>query len=377
MPFKLLFSPKSIGNVNIKNRIVRSATYEKRASKTGYITENLINLYTELARGGTGLIITGSIAIDPSGTGSPYQPYLFDNSFIEGQKKLVQAVHDYSDVKIAAQLIHTGRQTVHPKYPPIAPSPVPINDVVPKELNKEEIELFTKKFVDAGRRAYESGYDLVQLHAAHGYFLSNFVSPYTNRRKDQYGNTTEGRTKILVDIFNLLRDQVGKKFPIMVKLQILDFIQGGMDLLEAKKVVQILTRSGYAAIEPSGGSDEAAKYTKTSYPSLVIKSEKNENYFLPAAMELKPLMKNCALILVGGIKNPISAEDILQKGYADFISMCRPLLREPNLPNRWKGGDNTPAQCKSCNSCYTTMLSPGEVYCVPRRRLEKKENKKS
>ncbi len=375
MPFKLLFSSKSIGNVNIKNRIVRSATYEKRASKMGYVTENLINLYTELARGGTGLIITGSIAVDPSGTGSPFQPYLFDDSFIEGQKKLVQAVHDYSDVKIAAQLIHTGRQTVHPKYPPIGPSPVPINDVVPKELHKDEIELFTKKFVDAGRRAYESGYDLVQLHAAHGYFLSNFVSPYTNRRKDEYGNNTEGRTKILVDIFNLLRDQVGKAFPIIVKLQILDFLPNGIDLNEAKKVAQILVRCGYAAIEPSGGSDDSMKLTKTAYPSLIIKSVKDENYFLPAAKELKPVLKDCRFILVGGIKNPVSAEDILQNNYADFISMCRPLLREPNLPNRWKGGDITPAQCKSCNSCYTTMLSPGEVYCVPRKRLEKKENK--
>lgn len=124
MKLKYLFSPGKIGNVQIKNRIVRSATYEKRASKYGLVTDRLIELYTDLAQGGTGLIITGMIAVHPRGSGSPYAAYLYDDSFLSGQRKLVKAVHDYSDVKIAAQIAHTGRAGTHPKYEPIAPSAI-------------------------------------------------------------------------------------------------------------------------------------------------------------------------------------------------------------------------------------------------------------
>jgi len=372
-----LFSPEKIGNVQIKNRIVRSATYTRKSEKYGIVGNTLVEFYDELAQGGTGLIISEFIAVDPSGTMSAYQLRLDNDSFIPGQRKLVEAVHNYPKVKIAAQIAHTGRQGVHPKYPPVAPSPIPdkITGLTPRELTKPEIEDLIQKFVAAGRRAYESGYDMVQLHAAHGYFLSNFISPYTNRRSDNYGGTNENMARILAEIYDGIKDEVGKKFPVIIKLQTQDFVSGGLEMKQGLEIAKILVDKGLDAIEPSGGIGETQIGTKNAYPSRQIKTPEEENYFLPIVNELKPSMKKCKMILMGGIKNPISAESFLQAGITDFISLSRPLIYEPNLPNRWMSGDLRPAKCISCNSCYVTSFT-GPLYCVVRRRLEKRKQRK-
>lgn len=377
MELKILFSPEKIGNVQIKNRIVRSATYTHKSEKYGIVGDTLVKFYEELAQGGTGLIISEFIAVDPSGTMSTYQLRLDNDSFIKGQRKLVQAVHNYPEVKIAAQIAHTGRQGVHPKYPPVAPSPLPekTTGLTPRELTKTEIEDLVRKFVTAGRRAYESEYDMVQLHAAHGYFLSNFISPYTNRRTDEYGGSNENMTRILTEIYDGIKDEVGKNFPIIIKLQTQDFIPGGLEMKQGIEIAKILVENGFEAIEPSGGIGETQIGTKNAYPSRQIKSREEENYFLPVVKELKPSMKNSKMILMGGIKNPISAENFLKTKITDFISMCRPLIHEPNLPNRWMSGDLSPAKCKSCNSCYVTIFT-GPLYCVIKRKLEKREQRK-
>ncbi|KKN33202.1 hypothetical protein LCGC14_0805970 [marine sediment metagenome] len=378
MELKTLFSPEKIGNVQIKNRIVRSATYERATEKYGYIGDRILDIYTDLAHGGTGLIISAFTAVDPGGTASAYQACLYDDSFIPGQKKLVKAVHEYSDVKIAAQIAHTGRQGYHPKYLPVAPSAISFKrtGLTPRELTIEEIRTLTSKFIDAGKRAYECEYDMVQLHAAHGYFLCNFISPHTNKRIDEFGGSVKNRAKILIDIFNGLRDELGKNFPITIKLQTQDFIPNGLSLEEGAEFAKILSDNGFDAIEPSGGGEETTMYFKNPYPSRNIKSPEDENYFLPTINKIKPNMNNCALILMGGIRNPISAERILSEKTADFISMSRPLIYEPNLPNRWKSGDLSPAKCISCNSCYVT-LQQGPVYCVTKKRREEKQRKKN
>ncbi len=377
MELKTLFSPAKIGNVQIKNRIVRSATFERRATKYGFVGDELINFYTELAQGGTGLIISGFMAVDPSGTASPYQARLDNDEYIPGQKKLVDAVHEFSDVKIAAQIAHTGRLGVHSKYPPIAPSSVfaEYTGLTPRELKADEIKEYVKKFVDTSRRAYESGYDMIQLHAAHGYFLCNFISPFTNKRTDEYGGSILKMAKILIDLYQGVRDELGKNFPITIKLQTQDFFPGGLELNEGMEIAKILAEVGYDAIEPSGGGSETMIGKNDTYPSLRVKSPEDENYFLPAAKKLRPILKDCALMLMGGIKNPISAEKLLQEKVCDFISMCRPLIYEPDLPNRWMNGDTSPAKCISCNSCYMTMVK-GPVYCVVRKKLEDKRKRK-
>ncbi len=375
MELDTLFTPEKIGNVQIKNRIVRSATHMRSTEKYGYVGDKLINIYEDLARGGTGLIISGFTAVDPGGTANPQQACLYDDSFIPGQKKLVEAVHEYAGVKIAIQIAHTGRLGYHPKYETVAPSPVysKTTDITPRELKIDEIKEFVQKFIDTAKRAYECGYDMVQLHAAHGYFLSNFLSPYTNKRNDEYGGDTQKRARILIDIYNGLRDELGNNFPITIKLQTEDFIPNGLILEEGIEYAKILSAIGYDAIEPSGGGGDSLS-GKTTYPSLNIKSSEEENYFLQHNKRIKPFLSNCKLIAMGGIKNPISAERIIKENIADFISLSRPLIYEPDLPNRWQKGDLSPAKCISCNGCYMTMMQ-GPVYCVTKKKREERMRK--
>ena len=378
MELKNLFSSKKIGSVQIKNRIVRSATFMFMAEKYGYIGERLLKMYEELAKGGTGLIITGAVAMDPSAAGGPYQVCLYDDSHMPGHKKLVNSIHDYDDAKIGIQINHLGRLGYHPKYPNFAPSPIPYKGtgITPQELTTEEVKGFVKKFVDTGLRAYECGYDTVQLHAAHGYFLTNFISPYTNIRSDEFGGSIQGRTKILVDIYNGMRDELGTQFPIIIKLQSQDYIPNGITEAEGIEIAKIIADAGFDGIEPSGGGSESIEFTKNALPSNFIKKPEDENYFLPFARKLKPYMKNGALILVGGIRNPFSAENIIKEGIADFISMCRPLIYEPDLPNRWESGDLSPAKCISCNSCHVVMQK-GPVYCVTKKKREEKQKQET
>ncbi|MFX0030551.1 MAG: NADH:flavin oxidoreductase [Candidatus Hermodarchaeota archaeon] len=375
MELKTLFTPEKIGNVKIKNRIVRSATFEHRAEKYGYVGQKILEMYDELARGGIGLIVTGFTGIDPSATGSPYQLRLDNDSYIPGNKKLVKTIHDQPEVKVAMQIVHMGRQCEHPKFTPIAPSPIPekTTGLTPRELSTEEVYELIKKFKDTAIRAYECEYDMVQLHACHGYLLSNFISPYTNKRKDEFGGSVENMARILIEIYNQIRDELGKKFPITIKLQTDDAVPGGLTLDTSSKIAKILADIGYDAIEPSGGIYESELFNRNPYPIKIIKSPEGENYFLSTAKRLKPLMNGTKLILVGGIKNPITAEKILNDNHADFISMCRPLIYEPDLPNRWKNGDLSPAKCISCNSCSEVMRK-GPVYCVTRENLEKKRS---
>lgn len=374
MDLSKLFSSGKIGSVQVKNRIVRSATFSHMAEKYGYIGERNLKLYEELAQGGTGLIITEATAIDPGGAGGPYQVCLYEDSHMAGHKKLTSMIQDYDDTKVAIQIQHTGRLGSHPKYPTIGPSPIPYKEtgITPKELTTEEVKQYIEKFVSTGLRAYECGYDMVQLHSAHGYLLNNFISPYTNIRTDEFGGNTRSRVKILKDIYDKIRDEVGKKFPITIKFQSQDFIPKGISETEGIKIAKILSDIGFDAIEPSGGSREALYFTKNSTPSRIIKKVEDENYFLPFTKKIKSFMKDTAIILVGGIRNPLVAEKILQEGDADFISLCRPLIYEPDLPNRWKNGDLTPAKCISCNSCFVTM-EKGPIYCVTKQNIKKKE----
>ena len=367
-----LFTPGKIGNVEIKNRIIRSATWTGTATAEGYVTDKLIKFYNKLAEGGIGLIISGYIAVEPAGAATPYMACWFDDSYTSGQKRLVKSVHEYSDVKIAAQIAHTGNNLMKLEYEPVGPSAV-WNRRVKKdcrELTLTEIEEISKKFVDVGIKAYESGYDMVQIHGAHQYLLSDFVSPLANKRTDDYGGSTEKRCKILVDIYNQIRDSVGKGFPIFIKLNTRDYCEGGLTLEEAKNIAKILIDTGYDAIEPSSGIVDFKFTGKKTYAAVTFNSEEDENYFIPNVNALKPVMKDRPIILMGGVRNPVTADNILKDDIADFIALSRPLIREPDLPNRWISGDVSPAHCINCNGCMGASFKGG-TYCVQLEKLEK------
>jgi len=345
---KHLFSPSKIGNVEIKNRIVRSATHDSKATNDGYVTDKLVEFYDELAKGGVGLIISGYIAVDPIGAQTHRMPYLYDESYIPGQRRLVKAIHEYSDVKVAAQIAHTGNLVPDPNVDTVGPSPIrdPMTKKVCRVLKNEEIRQIITKFVEAGCRAYECEYDMVQLHAGHGYLLSDFISPFTNRRNDEFGGKILNRIKIIIDIFTQLKEKLDKKFPIIIKLTVQDFLgEGkGLALKEGVEIAKYLVDLGFDAIEPTSGRTNIRVTNNKLYPIVSFRNSEDENYFVPTAQKLKPIMKDCPLILQGGIRNPLSAENFLKENIADFISMSRPFIYEPNLPNRWKSGDISPAK---------------------------------
>jgi 2,4-dienoyl-CoA reductase-like NADH-dependent reductase (Old Yellow Enzyme family) len=336
----------------------------------------MIKLYEDLAIGETGLIITGGLAVEEGATLTRCAPCIYDDKYIKKQKLLVDAVHEQSQSKICAQIAHTGTQTENKRYEPVGPSPVKPDHYhrVPKELTPDGIGRIVKNFIDSGRRVYEAGYDMVQLHAAHNYLLSSFLSPYFNRRTDNFGGSVKNRAKIIVDIYNGLRDELGKSYPIIIKIQVKDFIQGGLQFEEGKQFVQIMVDTGFDAVEISGGG-AMVPYEDKGFPSVILKSKEDENYFLNEAKEIKPIIGDSPFILVGGLRDPVFADKILEDGFADYISLCRPLIREPFLPLRWKNGDLTSAKCISCNQCFQTIFpkeSTGLECMVERRKKEKK-----
>ena len=373
---KTLFSPEKIGKIQIKNRIIRSATYTNMASEEGIPTEKQIEFYKILAKGGTGLIITEITSIDKTGRSSTEQLCLYDDFQIVGHKKLVDAVHEYSGIKIAPQLSHAGRGSFHPNIQPVAPSSIQntLTKKTPRELKIEEIREIIKNFGDACRRAYESGYDLVQLNAGHGWLLSNFLSPLTNKREDEYGGDIQGRAKILMDIYHQVIDEMGKKFPITLKLQTNDFLPEGLVIEESMEIAKLLIDVGYCAIEPSGGGFELAGMGVKPYPSAVVSKPEDENYFLPSVEKFEEIKKECPIILMGGVRNPQVAEKFLQEKIANFISLSRPLIYEPDLPNRWKSGDFSPPLCTSCNQCFATIMS-GPLHCPVKKKAEKRRKR--
>ena len=368
--------PKEIDNLVIKNRFVRSATYMRRASEDGSVTDELIDLYKTLAEGGVGLIITGIAYVQSNGQAFPNQLAIDRDDLIPGLKKLAEKIHEHGDgCKIAVQLVHSGRQSMILDNT-IAPSSVydPAFTTMPREMKIEEIEEIIDAFAKAAGRTKEAGFDAVQIHAAHGFLLSEFLSPYTNKRTDEYGGNTENRIKIIQKIYNKTVELVGKDFPILIKMNVDDFLEGGIDLDESKKIAGRFSKMGFAAIEISSCMGETAYRSKDeigfetygsigSFSRFDIDSKDKEAYHLPYAREIKKII-DVPLILVGGIRSLDVIEKMLAEGSADFVSLSRPLIREPDLPNKWlKGkGENT-CGCISCNGCIGSMIT-GSVRCL-------------
>lgn len=399
----VVYSHCLIGNIEIKNRLVRSATYENAATSDGKVTEKLISIYRELAEGGVGLIITGTMGVSEKAMSYRFGLGIYDDSHITDLRKITKSVRDAdSTCKIIAQIFHPGRQIIpeqpgpkfigslprallayiqrHPEslqsegqhktvVEPTAPSPVydAFFERTPRALAVEEINEITDMFAEAIRRAQEAEFDGVQIHAAHGYLLSSFLSPYTNKRDDQYGGSTENRVRILREIYEKATKKIGKDFPILVKLNTTDFLPGGMDIEKATQAAEILEKIGFAAIETSGGMWEAVTLgqEELGWPPVIlpearteIRSKDQEAYFLPAAKALKETV-DCSIILVGGLKSFDRIEYILESRSADFVALARPLIRQPDLPNLWLSGSGpNRAECISCNACLPIGAEP-------------------
>ena len=362
--------PKQIGKLEIKNRCVRSATYEALANEAGEVTNELIDFYKTLSEGGTGLIITSYAFIQQSGRAQNKQIAVYNDDFIPGLKKIADIVHEHGEgCKVALQIVHAGRQSHHVKET-IAPSAIleKFSNKMPREMTIDEIEETIEGFAQAVRRAKEAGFDGVQLHGAHGYLISEFLSPFTNKRTDQYGGNTDNRLNFVRQIYRRSRELVGDGFPILIKMNCDDFLEGGITLDESKKITKMISNIGYDAIEISSCMWETVKRKKneigwkpTFIPEsrMAVGSINEPAYHLAYAKEIKKGI-DIPLILVGGVNSIDLVEEILSKGDADFVSFSRPLIREPDLPNRWmKGIGSSTVECDYCNNCLMTLAKTG------------------
>lgn len=354
-----LFSAVEIGTLPLPNRLVRSATAERLATEpVGRATPALAALYGELARGGVGLIITGHAYVAPEGKAHREMLGAHCDQVIPGMKTLTSAVHAEGG-RIALQINHGGRQCDRACTPRIlAPSAVPTSSGgVPQEMTVDEILVAVDAFGQAARRAQLSGFDAVQLHAAHGYLIGQFLSPHTNRRNDRWGGDFDRRLRFLASVCEAVRGQVGPAYPVFIKLGMMDNqerVPGGLTAEDGERIVSHLAGWKLDAVEVSGGDGGGEDFNGR----LGVGSKVPEAYFRPLARRAKSAT-HLPVILVGGLRSRAVMEDVLAANDADLISLCRPLIREPNLPERLRTGQTTKAACISGGRCWATAMGEG------------------
>jgi 2,4-dienoyl-CoA reductase-like NADH-dependent reductase (Old Yellow Enzyme family) len=361
----ILFEPLKIKNMDLRNRFVRSATYDGCADKSGYVTETQIDLYSTLAEGGVGLIITGITYVHPMGQISRFQNSIAGDEFIHGFERLKAAVHSQG-AKIAVQLFHAGREARFPDPKgrlPIGPSffeKDPYCKAQYRTMTLNEIWEIVSAFGDGARRAREAGFDAVQVHAAHGYLLSQFLSPFTNRRPDEWGGNLENRLRIHHAIYEDIRGKVGKDYPVLIKIGVQDAYPGGLEFSEGKLVAKSLVEWGFDALEISLGL-RGLSYEETEFRTKIDRPDR-EAYYRNWCRDIKKEL-DIPVMIVGGLRNFELLEEIVQKKESDFISLSRPLIREPNIINDWKRGDRHRAKCISCNKCLEGLRRGEKLRC--------------
>lgn len=344
---KALFDQTQFAGIKLKNRFFRSATYDGLADERGYMTEELFQAYENLAKGGVGTIITGLTSITDIEQPIPRQMAIYNDLFIDGYRKLTEMSHRYN-ANIILQIGCLGSQTSSGK---VMWGPSSVEDfgykTTPDEMTPQEILLVQSAFADAALRAKKAGFDGVQMHVAHGFLLSKFLTPYYNRRTDGYGGRIENRARMVMETYKAIREKVGTDYPVLIKINCEDFMTQGLTFEECKYVCQKLVELGVNAIEVSGGSFSSRR---NEGPSRKIALEQ-ESYFKPYAAEIAQEI-NVPVILVGGNREFELMKGILNQTPIEYFALSRPLIRESDLINRWQSGNLDCAKCISCNKCF-------------------------
>ncbi len=377
-----VFEKSNLSSIQLKNRIIRSATYEAMADDDGRPTDELGDLYERIAKGGTGAIITSLVCVQQNGKAMK-NALMFDrDELVDDYRELVERVHKH-DTAIILQAAHAGRQTLPSITGTGTVSPSAKRDKLfilskPSELSEKEIFDIIDNFCLTIERAKKAGFDGVQLHAAHGYLLSQFITPYMNTRKDKWGGNSENRFRIIKEILIKARKTVGD-FPVIAKINCSDGNKKGTSLEEAIKIAKLLEENGCDAVEVSCGVAEdmfnivrvEKKPAKALFefvpevswipsviknimalpaPLFIKKFKPVENYNVLAAERIKENVK-IPVIVVGGIRNINDIETIIKDKSADFVSMARPFVIEPSIVNKFKDGKKTSSGCISCGYC--------------------------
>ncbi|MFQ5352151.1 MAG: FAD-dependent oxidoreductase [Candidatus Binatia bacterium] len=377
--FEHLLSPGRIGSLGLRNRIVMSPMGSNLARKDGSLGERIIRYYEERARGGVGLIIVGVGAVAyPAGACNPNQVAVSDDCFIPGLSELTRRVHAHG-AKIAIQLQHAGKvatQDIAAGRPMWVPSVLPMkmgdlfDDLRPEEISAvtaylaepgaeiafhemdgRDISALTAMFADAARRARRAGFDGVELHAAHGYVLSAFLSPASNKREDRYGGSLENRARLLLEVIGAVRGSVGNGYPLWCRLDATEFrTPGGITLEDARRTAILAEAAGVDAVHLSAYADPTCGVAFTDAPLV-----HRPCGYLDLAAAVKKGLK-VPVIAVGRIE-PGEAEKAIASGKADFVAMARKLLADPELP--LKLAANRPEDIRPCIYCYSCV---GQIF---------------
>jgi 2,4-dienoyl-CoA reductase-like NADH-dependent reductase (Old Yellow Enzyme family) len=357
-----LFEPLTINGMTLRNRLIRSATWEGMCDPAGRPTQRLVDCYRTLAGGGLGLLISGYTFVSREGKQLPGKMGIHTDDFAEELRALARTVHEQGGA-LCMQLVHAGGQTdgKNAGCQPLAPSAVKVDQFpeLPQELSQAEIARIVAAFADGARRARAYGFDAVQLHGAHGYLINQFLSPLTNRRNDEYGGTVENRCRFMLEVYRAVRAAVGEDYPVMIKLSGCDFLDGGLSAEDAMHAARVLDLAGIDAIEVSGGTGASGTLSPVR---TRIETSEQEGYNLALAKGIRAVV-GCPLLSVGGFRSVTVAQQALADGI-DGIALSRPLIREPALVKRWQAGDTTRATCISCNGCFRPGLKEGGIRCV-------------
>ena len=373
-----LFDNTCINSIELSNRAVRSATWTGTGDAKGFVTDFTLDLYGRLAQGGVGLIITGYQYILPNGIQLPFMIGNYDDSQVTGLKKMADTIHAAGG-KVVGQIVHTGFRA-NPKlftqdeeiWAPSEVSDPTVKHPV-KVVTKNEILELILAYANAARRLKQAGFDGVQLHAAHGYGINQFLAPCWNTRGDSYGGNPTKRYRFLAETMEAVRAAIGDDMTLMIKLNGADFVESGLEIEESLQIGKRLADDGIDAIEISGGSASSGK--NLGPVRTKIAHEEDEAYFAEMAGHFKDRIK-VPIIAVGGFRSPKKIDEVLNVGKADYISMSRPFIREPGLLNRWRSGDLSKATCISCNGCFETGLKGKGISCkIDREEMESKNSK--
>jgi 2,4-dienoyl-CoA reductase-like NADH-dependent reductase (Old Yellow Enzyme family) len=360
----VLFTAKQIGQVQIRNRFVRAATSETMATNEGQVTDDLIQLHVNLAKGGVGLAILGHAFVHPSGKVSERQTGLHNDDFVRDLKRLTSAVHE-SGGKIFAQLNYAGSQTDADGVEPVAPSEShnPVFEKTARALKPDEIERIVGYFGQAARRVREASFDGVHLHGGNGYLISEFSSPNTNKREDEWGGDAERRSRFVFEVYRAVRKEVGSDFPITLKMGVVDSVSPGLTTEESCARAQKLEEMGLDGIEVTLGVmnsylDNVRQYVAVSGGRAfgdflfhrVFSEPGKQAYYVPYAEQMRKVVK-IPIIVAGGMRSTDVMEHVIQSDAADFIAMSRPFIREPDIVNKISMGRKGLVDCTSCNLC--------------------------
>ncbi|MBR1693728.1 MAG: NADH:flavin oxidoreductase [Lachnospiraceae bacterium] len=329
---KKIFESVTMNNIALKNRLVRSATWEGIANPDGSVTAEAYEIYEELAKGGIGAIITGFTSVALHDYYFEGMMRLCDDALIPQYKKLVDIIHAEGTPVITQLALGAYYREMDGRF----------QQVEPDDMTEEEIRYVIRQFIDAAVRAEKAGFDGVQIHAAHFFFLSRFISPAVNHRTDSYGGTAENRSRILTEIMEGIRKEA-PSLHITIKINSNDFTYGGLDESESLAICKLLDQAEIDSIEVSGNGTSVGG----------IKAHVNEGYFAPFAASVAEAV-SCPVIVVGGFRSLDTMEDILNKTRIELISLSRPLLREPDIPNKMKADTTVISKCVSCNACYSS-----------------------